>query len=171
MEEPAECVSREPEIPPAPKLAAHTVARMSGFMSRWVVLQEHAVVPDDLDGDGFIHRSVVERWVAGATAAYLDRCGSTVEPTVAGLALRASRVNLPPTPRLRGSDGVAVSASATELRPTSFTVACRVRSPEAVVNATCAVSLEDPRTGEAQELGDRIRDELIRLEQGAQHFN
>jgi hypothetical protein len=31
--------------------------------------------------------------------------------------------------------------------------------------------LEDPVTGEARELGDEIRDELIALEHSAAHFN
>jgi hypothetical protein len=31
--------------------------------------------------------------------------------------------------------------------------------------------LEDPVTGEARDLGDEIRDELIALEHGAQHYN
>jgi hypothetical protein len=33
------------------------------------------------------------------------------------------------------------------------------------------VSLEDPATGEAREIGDDIRDELIALEHAAAHYN
>jgi acyl-CoA thioesterase FadM len=68
---------------------------------------------------------------------------------------------------------VVVSAGATELFPTSFTMAFRIRSDGTsagiVINTTCAVSLEDPSTGESAELGAAIRDELIALEHGARH--
>ncbi|MDQ1511177.1 MAG: hypothetical protein QOG50_3021 [Actinomycetota bacterium] len=35
------------------------------------------------------------------------------------------------------------------------------------INATCEVSLEDPETGEACELGNDVRDELIALAHAA----
>jgi hypothetical protein len=38
------------------------------------------------------------------------------------------------------------------------------------INAACEVSLEEPETGEAPELGDDIRDELIALEHAASHI-
>jgi acyl-CoA thioesterase FadM len=70
---------------------------------------------------------------------------------------------------------VAVSAGAREVGRSSFTIAVRLRAAggaaDVAVNAACVISLEDPATGEAHELGDEVRDELIALEQSAVHFN
>jgi hypothetical protein len=53
-------------------------------------------------------------------------------------------------------------------------MAYRVRAIDAdgdtAINLTCAVSLADPETGEACDLGDDIRDELIALEHAASHI-
>ena len=68
---------------------------------------------------------------------------------------------------------MVVGAGATEIRPTSFTIAFRLRPTDGdgddAINAACEVSLEDPETGEARELGNDIRDELIALEHAAAH--
>jgi acyl-CoA thioesterase FadM len=70
---------------------------------------------------------------------------------------------------------VVVSAGVTEVFPTAFTMAFRVRSygqvGDNVVNATCRVALENPDTGTPCELGDDVRDELIALEHAARHTN
>jgi hypothetical protein len=61
-----------------------------------------------------------------------------------------------------------VTATAAELRPTSFTISVRLRpidgDQEVPRNAAWVVSLP-------AELGTDIRDELIALEHAAQHFN
>ena len=66
-----------------------------------------------------------------------------------------------------------VGVGATEIRPTSFTIALRLRPTggdgDAAINAVYEVSLEDPQTGEARELGNDIRDELIALEHAASY--
>jgi acyl-CoA thioesterase FadM len=149
---------------------------MTGIVSRWVVLREHAVSADDVDADGDVRDDVVARWVEEASAAYLDRCGALRELQERdGLRLRSRVGALPPGARLGRPAAVAVSAGAREVRRGSFTIAVRLRSSggseDVAVNSACVVSLEDPVTGDARELGDEIRDELIALEHGAQHFN
>jgi hypothetical protein len=73
-----------------------------------------------------------------------------------------------------GPASVVASAGANEFRPTSFTVAVRVRSgggsDDRVVNlrAEVALATED---GEETVLGDDGRDELIALEHAARHTN
>jgi hypothetical protein len=60
------------------------------------------------------------------------------------------------------------------VRPTSFTIAVRVRTggeDDVAVNTSCAVALEDPEAGTARDLGTDVRDELIALEHAAAHFN
>jgi acyl-CoA thioesterase FadM len=149
---------------------------MTGIVSKWVVLREHAVGADDVDADNNVLDAVLARWVDDVCAAYLDRCRVLGEMRNRdGLVLRSRVGALPPGARLGRPSAVAVSAGAREVRRTSFTIAVRLRatrdSDAAVVNVACVVSLEDPATGEARELGDDIRDELIALEHAATHFN
>jgi hypothetical protein len=141
---------------------------MSGIVSRWVVLQSH-------DVDGAVRDDAIEQWVTDARDAYLDQCRELRERQRSGLVLRTRYGALPTRVQLGQPTRVTVSAGATEIFPTSFTMAFRLRSygstDDAVFNLTCSVSVEDPRTGEAQELGAAIRDELIALEHAARHTN
>ena len=144
------------------------------FASRWVVFREFAVGPDDFDSDGVVRAATVERWMDETRAAYLERCVVLRElQERSGLELRA-RVHQAPAPERFGQPTeLIVGAGATEIRPTSFTIALRLRPTggdvDAAVNAAYEVSLEDPQTGEARELGTDIRDELIALEHAASY--
>jgi hypothetical protein len=141
---------------------------MSGIVSRWVVLQAH-------DVEGGVRDDTVERWVTEARDAYLDQCHELREMQRSGLVLRTRYGALPTGAQLGHPTSVTVSAGATEIFPTSFTMAFRLRAygsaDDAVFNLTCAVSLENPHTGEAPELGGAVRDELIALEHAARHTN
>jgi acyl-CoA thioesterase FadM len=148
---------------------------MSGIMTRWPVLQEHAVTESDLDAEGTISDETVQRWVSAALLAYLDRCTVLRAQERSGL-VRSHRPGALPRGALLGRPtDVVVTASATEVRPTSFTISVRLRpgggDREIPVNATCVIGLEDQLTGEARELGTEIRDELIAIEHSATHFN
>jgi acyl-CoA thioesterase FadM len=142
------------------------------FASRWVVLREFAVGADDLDSDGGVRAAAVERWMDETRAAYLERCVVLRElQERSGLELRA-RVHQAPAPERFGQPSeVIVGAGATEIRPTSFTIALRLRPTggdgDAAINAAYEVSLEDPETGEPCKLGTDVRDELIALEHAA----
>ena len=140
------------------------------------MLREYAVGADDVDADGNVLDEVLARWVDDACAAYLDRCRALDEMRERGGLVPRSRVTaLPPGARLGHPSAVAVSAGAREVRPSSFTIAVRLRTAggttDAAVNVACVVSLEDPAAGEAREIGDDIRDELIALEHAAEHYN
>lgn len=148
---------------------------MSGFVSRWVVAQRHEVAAADLDDDRAVRGEVLERWVAEACAAYLDECTVLFDAACAtGLTVRLSVASLPEAALPGGPTSVVASAGANEFRPTSFTVAVRVRSgggsDDRVVNlrAEVALATED---GEETVLGDDVRDELIALEHAARHTN
>ena len=148
---------------------------MSGFVSRWVVRQKHALDAGDFDADGVVRAEAVDRWITEARIAHLERClVLTAMQAEAGLALQ-SRLRQPPDrERLGRPSAVVVSAGATELFPDSITLAFRLRPADGggdVVNASCVVSLEDPATGEAVDLGTDVRDELIALEHAARHTN
>ena len=149
---------------------------MSGIMTRWLVLQEHPVTEHELDADETISDEAVVRWVTAACAAYLEHC--MVLRRVrdeSGLVLRQRPGALPRGALLGRPTDVVVTASASEVRPSSFTISVRLRpgggDRELPVNATCVIRLEDEVTGEVRELGDEIRDELIALEHSARQFN
>jgi hypothetical protein len=149
---------------------------MTGIVSKWVVLREHAVGAEDVDADNNLLDEVLARWVDDVGAAYLERCRVLSEMRNRdGLVLRSRVGPLPAGARLGRPSAVAVSAGAREVRPNSFTIAVRLRAAggatDVAVNVACVVSLEDPATGEARELGDDIRDELIALEHAAEHYN
>jgi acyl-CoA thioesterase FadM len=144
------------------------------FASKWVVLRKFAVAPGDLDSDGVVRAEAVERWLAETRTAYLEHCIVFCElQERSGLELRARIHSAPAAERFGTPTAIIVGAGATEIRPTSFTIAFRLRPIDGdgddAINAACEVSLEDAETGEAHELGNEIRDELIALEHAAQH--
>jgi len=149
---------------------------MSGFVSRWVVRRTHRVDAADLDANGSVRADTVERWLSEIRADYLGRCRVLRElQAESGLELqfRVSRPVLPE--RLGTPTAVSVSAGATELMADSITLAFRLRPRDGggddAVNAAGTLSLVDPATGVASELGDDVRDELIALEHAARHAN
>lgn len=149
---------------------------MSGIMTRWLVLQTHHVTDQELDADGTVSDETVERWVTAARLAYLDRCSLLRQvQEQSGLVLSYRPGTLPRGTLLGRPTDVVVTASASEVRPSSFTISVRLRpgggDRDLPVNAACVVRLEDPATGEARELGKGIRGELIALEHSATHFN
>jgi acyl-CoA thioesterase FadM len=148
---------------------------MNGFVSRFVVAQRHAVAADDLDRSGTVRGESLERWLAEACDAYVEKC--SVLHDLAGRehgAVRVAPAVMPTAEGLRRPATVVVSAGATEFRPRSFTLAVRVRAAggddDVLMNLRYDVSVVD-QTGEAVELDDSVRDELIALEHSASHFN
>jgi acyl-CoA thioesterase FadM len=148
-----------------------------GFAMIWPVRQIHTVTAADLDAGGDVSDEALERWVSAACSEYLDRC-SVLESLRAQSGLRLVRrdVRLPRGARLRSPDTVVASSSAPEVRPSSFTLAVRLRprgGDEAgrAIDTTSLVWLEDPATGEAAHLGKRVRDQLISIERSARHHN
>ena len=148
---------------------------MTGFVSKWVVLHAHTVVTEDVDADGDLRDDVVAGWVDEACAAYLAQCHALNETARRdGLVLRPRVGALPPGAHLARAEAVTVSASAREVRPTSFTIAVRLRTGgenDVAVNTSCVVSLEEEDTGTVRDLGTDVRDELIALEHAAAHFS
>jgi hypothetical protein len=149
---------------------------MSGFVSRWVVRQQHRVDGEAVTADGTVRADAVTRWVADACDAYLAQCGVLAEMiTRSELTVRKRTGGLPNGAFFGRPTTVVVSAGVTEWYPTSFTIAVRVRTygqhDDVVANVRSVITVEDPTTGEACELGDAVRDELISLEHTARHTN
>jgi hypothetical protein len=140
----------------------------------WSVRQDHPVTADDLTPDGAISDDAIREWIARALAAYLEQCPVLEQHRArSGLQVtttesRSAETRLAPAPEMM------VTATATEIFPTSFVVAVRVRpiagNDDQPLDVTCSVQLEDPTTGAAQPLGEDIRDELIALAHAARHY-
>ena len=144
--------------------------------TRWSVVQEHEVTAADLGDDGNVTDDAVARWMESARDEYLAQCTVLESTRVrAGLELALDVAAPASTAPLTGASSIVISASATEVFPTSFVVALRIRAlgtdSDEPVNATCSVRLVDAVTGEASPIDDAIRDELIALEHAARHFN
>jgi hypothetical protein len=174
-------VNRSPADRVAGKIAspktgrAHTVAAMS-ISSKWSVVTEHPVGPQDVDADHLMTDEAVDRWTLAAAATYLRQC-STLEDrrSGAGLALNTTVRPRSGTSNLHGATSVAVSATATEVFPRAFVISVRIRpvggESTDPLDLTCEIRLEDPATGVPQDIDHEIRDELIALEHAARHFN
>ena len=149
---------------------------MSSFVSKWVVLQRHAVGADDLDAGGGLRDDVVAGWIDAASSAYLQCCPVLHETAKGcGCVLRRETRAIPSGAQLGSATEVNVSAGATEIWPTEFAIEVRLRTygsaDDVAYSASCMVSMVDPSTGEAHELGDAVRNELIALAHAARHFN
>ena len=149
---------------------------MSSFVSKWVVLQRHAVGADDLDADGVVRDDVVARWIDDAREAYLECCPVLRETAEqAGCFVRTETRSVPSGAEFGAPASVNVSAGATEIWPTEFAIEVRLRSygsaDDVARSASCTVSIVDPANGEPRELGDAVREEMIALAHTAQHFN
>ena len=149
---------------------------MSSFVSKWVVLQRYAVGADDLDAAGAICDDVVARWIYDACAAYLECCPVLRETAEqAGCVVRSETRSVPSGAELGAPASVNVSAGATEIWPSEFAVEVRLRTygsaDDVAYSASCLVSIVDPQSGDARELGDAVRDELIALAHAAPHYN
>src|SRR5262245_26265746 len=148
---------------------------MTGFVSKWVVLHGHDVREEEVDADGDVRADVVAGGADVAGRAHLEAChalAATADTT--GLAMSALVGSLPPGAHFGRPQAVAVSASAREVRRSTFTIGVRLRTgaeDDVAVNASCVVCLEEEDTGAVRDLGTDVRDELIALEHAAGHFN
>src|SRR4051812_42704618 len=117
---------------------------MSGIHTKWPVQQEHAIEDGDIDGGGAVRDECVGRWIAAAVSAYVDGCPLVLELAAESGAELTQTPAAVPTGAVSGRpESVLVTAGATELHPTSFTVSVRIRpiggDHDDPANATCVV--------------------------------
>jgi hypothetical protein len=144
--------------------------------SKWSVVTEHRVGPEDVDADHLMTDAAVDRWATGAAATYLGQCPKLEDCRAdAGLVVSTTVRPRSGTASLQGATSVAVSATATEVFPRAFVISVRIRPVDGAssdpLDVSCEIRLEDPATGAAQDIGREIRDELIALEQAARNYN
>src|ERR1043165_9188252 len=125
---------------------------MSSFVSKWVVMQRHAVSADDLDAGGVLRDEVVAGWIDAACSEYLDCCAALRETAAeAGCVVRIETRFVPLGAQLGAPAEVNVSAGATEIWPTEFAIEIRMRTygsaDDVAYSASCIVSIVDPSTG------------------------
>jgi hypothetical protein len=148
----------------------------SRVITRWAVLQEHAVTDDDLDPQDRVSDDAVEQWAIAARSAYLGRCHMLqgIRERL-GLDLQGRTESRPSGAPLGRPTAVLVSASATEVRPGSFVILVRIRpigdDNGIPVNVRWVIRLLGQDTERIHEITDNIRDELIELERSAEHWN
>jgi len=115
-------------------------------------------------------------WVEAAVSAYVDGCPLVQELAAEdGAELTQTPAAVPAGALIGRPASVLVTAGATELHPTSFTVAVRIRpiggDHDDPANATSVVRVNSVETGEPRPLGNDIRDELIAIQHAARFFN
>src|SRR5205807_10120659 len=101
-----------------------------------------------------------------ARLAYLECCPVLRETAEqADCVVRSETRSVTSGAELGAPASVNVSAGATEIWPTEFAVEVRLRTygsaDDVAHSASCMVSIVDPGSGDALELGDAVRDELI----------
>ncbi len=148
---------------------------MGTIHTTWSVRRDHRVTPADLGPDGRVRDAAVDRWVTDALGDFLEQCHELERLRLSrGLERREHVRPAANAPCLPTAPTVMVTATATEVFPESFLVAVRVRpvggDDDRPLDARASVELVDPRRGEAQELGDAVRDELIALARVAGHY-
>ena len=136
---------------------------------------EHPVTDADADPDGLLRATAVERWVEAARDAYVEQCQLLRTRAADGtIALHRMPVAVGGTRPARAPN-VVVTATATEVLPSSFVVAVRLRplggGDDRAVDFRCEVELRDPASGARVPLDHDVRDELIHLEHSARHYN
>ena len=149
---------------------------MSGIVSRWPVLQRHAVDSTDLDANGAVRTEVALGWIAAACDAYLERCTVLrAQAAPDGLAIQQAAITLPSGALAGKPSEIAISVGVSEFFPTAFTMTVRMRpfggDDDRAVNLSRDVSLVEIASGEAQPLGRDVRDELIAHAHTAEHLN
>lgn len=149
---------------------------MGTIHTTWSVRLDLPVGAGDLASDGSIGDDAVWGWVDRAVHAYLEQC-RILQATRARDRLEVRVDAAPPErpARLAAAPHVLVTATATEVFPTSFVVAVRVRpvggGDDHPLDVSRSVELLDPETAQPRELGVEIRDELIALAHAARHYN
>lgn len=144
------------------------------ILGRWGAVLETAVSPADLRPDGRPTDETLQRWFDEARRTYVERClalSETIRDGRIDLVTSAFR-NGPPAP-LRPGAAVRIGVSATELRPSSFDMALRIRilgDGSVVADGRCTIALADASTGALLPVPAQVRRDLIALEQGASDF-
>lgn len=149
---------------------------MSGeILTRWAVAWETAVSADAIGADGRLSAPVLRRLFADGRRAYFERCPSLREELHGDrIRLQEEALRVDPTEPLGSVRSVLVAVSVTELRPTSFDMALRVRSlgddGSLVANGRCTLVFMDATAGTPVRMTEAVRRDIIAVEAGASSY-
>ncbi len=145
----------------------------TGVLTTWGVVLE---IGSSVGGDGAIDEASLRRqaadWFEAGRRAYFDRCPRLLACLEAQDAvLTVSREWIEPLRSVPTGGPARIAVSVTEVRPSSFDVALRIRrrddAAEAPVNGRCTVAIERRATGQLIPVPGDVRDELIAIQLGA----
>lgn len=144
-------------------------------LTRWPVSVEILVLADDVDEHHYPTDDALGRWFAIAWDAYLRR-GHTLRDVLCDDRTRLSFGSLRLSSRraVRPGDSVLIAIGATELRPSAFVVAFRVRilrsDAAPILDGRRSVGLRDTASGSSVPVADEIQTELIALADTASEY-
>jgi acyl-CoA thioesterase FadM len=143
-------------------------------VTRWPVVREESVRPEDLDPSGRLTRATLERWVDDALAEYLGRCPRLRAELDGGARrLRRSEAAFDRPQSSTAGSGVLLALGVCEIRPSSIDVAVRIRAlasdDPSVANGRVVLVLVDG-TGTTVSLPAFIEPEIIAVEAAASRY-
>jgi acyl-CoA thioesterase FadM len=140
----------------------------TAVLTRWPISVEILVLAGDVDEHGHPTDDALDRWFATAWDAYLHRC-QTLRDMLGSCRTRLSLGPLRLSSRrsVRPDDSVLVVLGATELRPSAFVLAFRVRilgsDGAPILDGHRSVSLLDTASGSSIPVPTEVQSELIML--------
>jgi acyl-CoA thioesterase FadM len=145
------------------------------ILTRWPVVHEVRVGPDDLGPDGSPNQVALGRWQAAVWDAYLDRCPTVRQATRDDRSrLVVKPLRLGPCRPMEPGVRALVATAMTELRTSSFEMAFRIRALGSdggpVADGRYSVTLVEVATGNPLVLPDQIRRELLAVEADASDY-
>jgi acyl-CoA thioesterase FadM len=140
----------------------------AAVLTRWPVSKETLVLGRDVDQQGCPTDDALGRWFAMTWDAYLQRCPTLRDLVSNGrIELPMGSLQLSSRRSVRPGDSVLVAIGATELRPSAFDLAFRVRvlgsDAAPILDGHRSVSLLDTASGSSIPVPVEVRSELITL--------
>ena len=143
----------------------------SQMLSRWAVLCEIPLRADDIDAEGRPEEAAIARWLDAARDRYVRRCDALSAAVCSdSVGLLSTRRNARVIGTISGEE-ILVAVSVTEVRPTSFDMAFRLRScgkdGRVVLDTKMTCVLTAGASRDALPISPEIRAGLIAVEKEA----
>jgi hypothetical protein len=138
-------------------------------LTTWGVVLDREVMVD------LEQRTSAGDWLAEGRGAFFDRCprlAAFLRDEDAELRVTAEQVG--PVDIASGAGGVRIGVSVVEVRPTSFTMAVRIRPtgqhPGSPANGRCSVTILGRTTAERIPIPREVRDEFVAIQLAAREL-
>ena len=146
----------------------------SRILTRWAVVKEHAVSMGDV-GAGRLREEVLLGWFADARSAYFELSpGLTAETRARRIRILGMRLRMGSSGSIEPGRAVWVAVSVTELRPSSFDMAFRVRElggdGAILAQGGCSVEIAES-DGSTMKVPEAIRQEILAIEANSASYS